>query len=195
MRCLVLFTVAACSSSSPPAAPSKPVTPLTKWRVPAEFREETIPFPLDFAPTLTHQGVEELRFAPGFFKPGTPGYWSYAFTWRTTDAADLDAAALAGELTAYFKGLITAVDEKKHQVPDKTAIAATATADGPGKFALTAHVFDAFGDGAAVDLTGFARRAACGSGALWVFVLAPASSPLRAELDTLAGEAVCGQPT
>ena len=188
MRWLILFAVA-CGSTRAPAP-----APLTKWRVPADWKEEVIPFPLDFAPTLTHQGVEELRFAPGFFKPGTPGYWSYAFTWRTTDPAQLDGAALAGELDAYFTGLITAVDEDKKQVADKGAIAATATPDGPGRFALTAHVFDAFGDGGAVDLVGSAKRTACDGGALWVFVLSPATSPLRSELDKLAGEAVCGQP-
>lgn len=186
MRWLILFAVA-CGASRAPSAP------VTRWRVPADWRAEEIPFPLDFAPTLTHQGVEELRFAPGFFKPGTPGYWSYAFAWRTTDPADLGAAALAGELTAYFKGLLTAVDETKHHIHDTGAIAATASA-GAGRFSLTAHVFDAFGDGRAVDLVGFARRQPCDGGALWVFVLAPATSPLKADLDRLAAEAVCGQP-
>lgn len=190
MRWLILFAVACGSSRSPAPAPA----PLAKWRVPAEWKEEVIPFPLDFAPTLPHRGVEELRFAPGFFTPGTPGYWSYAFTWRTTDPAALDGTALAAELVLYFKGLITAVDEEKKQVADKDAIAATATPDGPGRFAVTAHLFDAFGDGRAVDLVGWAKRTSCDGGALWVFALAPATSPLRAELDTLAGEAVCGQP-
>jgi len=190
MRWLILFAVACGSKPAPAPAPA----PLAKWRVPAEWKEEVIPFPLDFAPTLTHQGVEELRFAPGFFKPGTPGYWSYAFTWRTTDASQLDAAALAGELTAYFQGLIMAVDEAKKQVTGKDAIIATASAVGRDRFTLAAHVFDAFGDGRSVDLVGFARRQSCEGGALWVFVLAPARSPLKPELDKLAGEAVCGQP-
>jgi hypothetical protein len=190
MRWLIFFAVACGSSRAPDPAP----LPLAKWRVPAEWKEEVIPFPLDFAPTLAHQGVEELRFAPGFFKPGTPGYWSYAFTWRTTNAAKLDAATLAGELTEYFKGLITAVDEQKKQVKDTGAIVATATDVGKGRFTLAAHVFDAFGDGRAVDLIGFARRQSCDGGALWVFVLAPSGSPMKPELDKLAGEAVCGQP-
>jgi len=75
------------------------------------FRGETIPFPLDFAPGIAHKGVEELRFAPGFFEPAQPGYWSYTFVWRTEDPAAMDAAAVGGELTAYFRGLIEAVDQ------------------------------------------------------------------------------------
>jgi hypothetical protein len=183
MRWLILLAVG-CSSTS------KPVT----WEVPAGWKSEVIPFPLDFAPAIAHQGAEELRFPAGFFKPESPAYWSYAFVWRTTDAAQLDAAQLTSEMTVYFKGLITAVDEKKGNVKDKDAIVATATAAG-GRFELTAHVFDAFGDGRAIDLTGWAERVGCGNGAIWVFALAPAATSIRAEIDRLATAAkqTCGR--
>ena len=167
--------------------------PLQVWTVPAGWKSEVIPFPLEFAPSITHRGVEELRFAPGFFDPDAPGYWSYAFTWRTDDAATLDAAAVGAELTAYFRGLIDAVDDKKRiTAPDE--IVARAVPDGT-KFALTAHVFDAFKTAAPLDLIGWARRDACKTGALWIFVLAPASTGVRDQLETLAQAAVCGQPT
>lgn len=174
MRWLILFAVACGSTPRPPVA----------WETPAGWKREVIPFPLDFAKTIAHQGAEELRFPPGFFQPASPEYWSYAFIWRTTDAAELDAPRLAAELTLYFRGLITAVDETKKQVADKEAIVATAT--GGPRFALTAHVFDAFGDGRAVDLTGWAERVPCGTGAIWVFALAPQTTAIRAEIDRLA---------
>lgn len=44
---------------------------------PEGWREETIPFPLSFAPDLPHRGVELLRFAPGFLEQGQDGFWSY----------------------------------------------------------------------------------------------------------------------
>jgi hypothetical protein len=182
----------ACGSSTPSPPPEPTTKPPSPWPVPTGFRGETIPFPLDFAPGLAHKGVEELRFAPGFFDPAAPGYWSYAFAWRTDDAAALDAAALGGELTTYFRGLIDAVDQAK-QIADRDAIVVRATADG-ARFALAAHVFDAFKTKQPLDLVGWAERTACGTGALWRFVLAPAASALRPQLERLAATAACDQP-
>jgi hypothetical protein len=186
VKCTVLaiLLLAACSSSEP----AKPAA----WRVPDGWKSETIPFPLEFAPSIAHRGAEELRFPPGFLEPGKPGYWSYAFTWRTEDAALLDAGALAAELTAYFKGLVAAVDQKRRiDAAARESIAARAEPDGPGRWKLTAHVIDAFKTGAPIDLVGWAARTSCGSGALWTFVLARPDSPLRGELDSLARSAGC----
>jgi hypothetical protein len=171
---------------------ARPASGAQPWAVPDGFRSETIPFPLEFALSVTHQGVEELRFAPGFFDPAAPGYWAYTFAWRTTDPAELDAAALGVELTAYFRGLIAAVDEAK-TITDRGAIVARAEAAGP-RFTVTAHVFDAFKTKLPLDLVGWAERHACGSGAVWRFVLAPADSSLRPQLEALAAEAACDQP-
>jgi hypothetical protein len=193
MRCLLAVPwIIACSSP----APTPTAEPTTKraepWAIPAGFRGETIPFPLQFAPAVAHRGVEQLRFAPGFFDPAAPGYWSYAFVWRTDDPAALDATALGGELTAYFRGLIDAVDEAK-QISDRDAIVAKATAAGP-RATLTVHVYDAFKTKQPLDLVGWAERRACGAGALWSFVLAPAASALRPQLEALAAAAACDQP-
>lgn len=101
-----LATLAACGgavSSAPQTAQTAQTA--RPWPVPAGFRSETIPFPLDFAPSLAHRGVEHLRFAPSFFDPAAPGYWSYAFVWRLDDPAALAPDALAAELTTYFRGL------------------------------------------------------------------------------------------
>lgn len=185
MRIAFVLALGCAASSSPARSPA----PTKPWRIPAGFKSETIPFPLAFAPQLAHRGVEELRFSPGFFDPAAPGYWSYAFVWRTDDAAGMDAAALGDELTAYFRGLIAAVDDQ-HAITERDAIVVRAS-DRGGRFVLAAHVFDAFKTHAPLDLTGWAARTPCGSGALWRFVLAPAPHP---ELDALAGEAACGQP-
>src|SRR5262249_28234056 len=126
---LVVPWIVACGSPAP-APPAEPTTkPVPPWSTPAGFRGETIPFPLDFAPGVAPTGVEELRFAPGFLDPAAPGYWSYAFVWRPADPAALDAAALGAELTAYFRGLIDAVDQAK-QIANREAIVVEATASG-----------------------------------------------------------------
>jgi hypothetical protein len=54
-------------------------------------------------------------------------------------------------------------------------------------------VIDAFKTFAPVELAGWAERRACGQGAVWRFVLAPAATTRRGELDTLAQAAACGQ--
>ena len=48
---------------------------------PDGWRTETIPFPLDFAPELEYEGLEELRFSPGMFAEMKTDFWSYAFVW------------------------------------------------------------------------------------------------------------------
>jgi hypothetical protein len=160
--------------------------------VPQGWRSEVIPFPLEFAPTLPHKGIEEIRFAPGFFDPAAPGYWSYAFVWRVEGYPKFDAPTIAAELTTYFRGLIDAVDEK-HEIADREAI--IAHAEGRSiELRLTAHVYDAFKTKQPLDLRGTAREKICKSGSLWVFVLAPERSSVRAELDSLATRATCDQP-
>jgi len=177
MRALVL-ALAAC------AAPA--------WQLPQGWRGETFAFPIDFAPALPHRGFEVLRFAPGFLELGKPGHWSYAFAWRLDDPAALDAPALAGELTAYFRGVIAAVDDK-HRIADvdRARIAIAATPD-RGGFALHGLVFDAFGDGGPLELSGTAERRACGGGALWLVTFTPAANPTyRAQLAAVVRDATC----
>ena len=106
--------------------------------------------------------LELLRFAPGFFQPEAPGYWTYAFAWVVTDQRPVDPPTLAGELTAYFRGLTRAVAGDKKDLPalDLARIEARLSADGRG----TAHTFDAFGDGRPVDLDLVVIVQPCGSG-------------------------------
>jgi hypothetical protein len=161
------------------------------WPVPDGWGREQIMFPLEFSPSLNHRGMEELRFAPGFLKDGSPNRWSYAFAWDLTDEADLDAATLAAELTTYFRGLLVEVDADRKRF-DANAITSSAEKRGD-IFVVKAHIFDAFGDGKAIDLEGTAKRTACSrERTMWRFVMAPAASPIRKELDALALVAPCG---
>ena len=186
---LVVVLVASCARSPAPAS-SPPSSP-SSWPVPATWRSELIPFPLDFAPSLAHHGVEEIRFAPGFFDPAAAGYWSYTFVWRVDEPAMLDATTLGAELTTYFRGLIDAVDDK-HEITDRDSIVVHAAPDA-SRFALTAHVVDAFKTKQPLELAGSAVRRACGAGAIWVVVLAPVHATLRSDLDALAARATCEQ--
>jgi len=79
--------------------------------LPDGWGSETIPFPLDFAPELDYEGVEELRFAPGMFKEGTEDFWSYAFVWWVAADTVISADGLEDDLESYFSGLSRAVLE------------------------------------------------------------------------------------
>jgi hypothetical protein len=188
---LLLGVACGGGSNEKPGIQPEPTERSATWTLPAGWRDEVIPFPLGFAPSIQHTGIEVLRFPAGFFDPASPEYWSYAFIWRTTDPAVLDAQQLGDELTVYFRGLIAAVDDKQ-RVEDRDAIVATAVKEGDEpRFTLKAHVFDAFKTAAPVDLVGWAARRTCPRGALWVFVLAPAATAIRAQLDDLARAASC----
>jgi hypothetical protein len=179
----IAFLLGACGSAQTPKS----------WEVPTGWRHERIEFPLDFAPSLAHTGVEELRFAPGFFDPNAPGYWTYAFVWRLDGSPPFDPTTVAGELTTYFRGLVAAVDEK-HEIADRESIVVRAV-PAQAHLALSAHVIDPFTTKKPVELEGIAKQIACPKGALWVFTFAPVGSPLRAEVDALAARASCDQPT
>lgn len=199
-RAAVLLALAACGPKQvvpvPSAGSSVAATPPpAAWPIPAGWKHETIPFPLGFAPGIGHRGVEELRFAPGMFDPSSGGYWSYAFVWRTEDSATLAAPILQAELTIYFRGLLAAVDETKKQIknPDDIWVKVTGAGEGETKLAIAAQLVDAFGDGRLVALDGWAIRTPCGEGAVWVFVMSPATSKVRGALDALGAQAGCKQ--
>ncbi len=136
--------------------------PRFTWPVPDGWRGETIPFPLEFAPDIPHRGVEELRFAPGFFQPDAPGYWTYAFAWVVSDDRAADPGTLARELTTYFRGLTAAVAKDRKDLPpiDLDRIEARLQPDGRG----AVRTFDAFGDGRPIDLEVAVTVQPCGAG-------------------------------
>ena len=83
--------------------------PSFHFPTPEGWRTETIPFPLDFAPGLDYEGVEELRFAPGMFSKDAEDFWSYAFVWWIAIDSEISPDRFAMDLEAYFSGLADAV--------------------------------------------------------------------------------------
>lgn len=133
-----------------------------EWPVAEGWRSETIPFPLEFAPDLELQGVEELRFAPGMFKPDRPGYWSYAFVWWLDGEPALGQAELERSLLRYFQGLTVEVAKGKPYKIDPGAfrVSLRPASGAPAKeghnvqaFAGTADLFDAFATGKPLSLS------------------------------------------
>ncbi|MDX1998474.1 MAG: hypothetical protein SF066_12215 [Thermoanaerobaculia bacterium] len=150
---LLALLLAARPSAQEPQVPVPPADPAEgiQWPVPEGWGQESIPFPLSFAPQLTYRGFEELRFAPGWSKPTEPGYWSYVIVWWLTEKPALDAATLENALTTYFLVLSEAVggDEDRFE---SSQFRAELVADGSA--GLTGRIFsiDAFTTGLPITL-------------------------------------------
>jgi hypothetical protein len=73
---------------------------------PKDWAIERFPVPISFAPQIRYSGVEDIRFAPGWGKATSEGYWTYAFLWLLDAAPKMNAEIIAGNLTDYYSGLI-----------------------------------------------------------------------------------------
>lgn len=76
---------------------------------PPDWRFERIEFPLPFAPELTYDGFEELRFAPGMFDAQSETYFTYIFAMKITNEISIDGKLLKSLLETYFRGLCRTV--------------------------------------------------------------------------------------
>lgn len=76
---------------------------------PQGWGTEQIKFPLAFAPSINFSGFEDIRFAPGWSDPDSPGFWSYKFVWLIEEDPQLTEARLADLMETYFDGLSRAV--------------------------------------------------------------------------------------
>jgi hypothetical protein len=144
-----------------------------RWATPEQWKSETIPFPLDFAPSLPYRGVEELRFAPHFFDPKAETYFSYSFAWLldgAPDAQSFSAEHLAQDLAVYFKGLAHAVDAARF---DPHAHDARLEIANDGHYRGRVTTVDAFGDGHALALNVDGEIFTCGPRRVVLFSLSP----------------------
>jgi hypothetical protein len=113
---------------------------------PKGWAKETIPLPPEFAPDMKWKGAEELRFAPGMFKPDAADFFSYALLFWLSDDQKIDSKTMEKELLAYYRGLATAVLKSKKQEVDTSTFTLTLTEakEKPGKRAggepVTAYV-------------------------------------------------------
>ena len=102
-----------CAAVAAPSTAQDPVEVRFFLPTPEGWRTETIPFPLEFAPDLEYEGLEELRFAPGMFQEGSADFWSYAFVWWVPEGTGFETKRLQEDLERYFQGLTTAVAEAR----------------------------------------------------------------------------------
>jgi hypothetical protein len=85
-----------------------PVTWVPPYNLPTPkgWGVERYAFPIDFAPAISHKGVGDLRFMPGWGNAASEEYWSYAFLWWLKGEPVLNAEILKENLKTYYEGLV-----------------------------------------------------------------------------------------
>lgn len=74
--------------------------------VPAGWRVEQFPFPIEFAPQIPYSGDEHLRFAPTWDKLDSDESWAYCFLWWIKLDSKMRSESLEKDLQAYYAGLV-----------------------------------------------------------------------------------------
>jgi hypothetical protein len=70
------------------------------------WRKEIIKLPVEWAPNITINGFEELRFASGWSGVNSDQFWSYALAWDIKATAPLPYKEIELNLENYFDGLM-----------------------------------------------------------------------------------------
>ncbi|HUP13949.1 MAG TPA: hypothetical protein VM187_17130 [Niastella sp.] len=80
--------------------------PPYRFNLPANWGQERIAFPIDFAPQIAYKGMEELRFAPGWGDPAKEDHWTYGFLWWLEGIHQFNATMMKQYMEAYYSGLV-----------------------------------------------------------------------------------------
>jgi hypothetical protein len=116
--------------------------------IPEGWAIERFLIPISFAPQITFNGIEDIRFTPGWGDVKSEQYWSYAFLWYLNDSPLIDARIIENILKFYYSGLISSNSEKykipaTKIFPPKTKFHETKTVKGDQKtFAGTIDMLD-----------------------------------------------------
>lgn len=116
---LPLIVILSCSPSvaqeaKDPAAAS----PTEELVFKTEWKGERIKLPPGFAPEMKLKGVEEIRFAPGMFKPESESFFSYIFVFAVPGDSALTKEVIQGELLTYYRGLAGSIFQRKGKEVD-----------------------------------------------------------------------------
>ncbi len=180
VQVLLLSGALACGSRPQERTEATASKPTVRWPVPSGWKHETFKLPPEFAPTLPYQGTEELRFMPGFFSPSAADYWSYEFVWWLDQPPDFDPAALAANLTTYFRGLATEVGGSKYHLDPARyrTVLAPVPESAPPRLAGQVFTYDPFATGLPIVLNVEAELLSCPGAkqSAMVLVLSPKDS-------------------
>jgi hypothetical protein len=76
---------------------------------PKGWRTETLSLPTGFAKDMKLTGFEEVRFAPGMFRPAAEDFFTYCFVFCLPNQTPPNQKTLTEELLKYYRGLAVVV--------------------------------------------------------------------------------------
>jgi hypothetical protein len=103
--------------------------------IPKDWTIERFLIPISFAPQIAYEGVEDIRFTPGWANVKSDEYWTYAFLWYLNGSPKMNAKIIAENLKAYYTGLYRINTDStktapKQSIPVTTLFKKTATNKG-----------------------------------------------------------------
>jgi hypothetical protein len=121
-----------------------------EYVAPEKWTRELIMFPMDFAPSISYKGFEDLRFAPGWGNTASNEKFAYSLLWWLDGNFNFSEKKLKEDLEAYYSGLTrnTAAAGKLDMTlyrPANLEVKKSNTLSGDKEtYNATATIFDAF---------------------------------------------------
>src|SRR3954471_24340780 len=133
---------------------------------PGDWRAESFPFPLQFAPSIPYQGTEHVRFNPSWDKFGDEAGFSYVVLWDVK-SVPVEPPDIEDHLETYFNGLMSNVARgRKLAEPAVRSLVAAhpmAPLSGWGQaFGVEIRTFNSFSKGEPLLLYGEVTQRSCG---------------------------------
>lgn len=93
---------------------------------PVNWMTERFGIPIEFAPRIPYDGIEDLRFAPGWSASASEDYWTYSYLWYLNGKITFTPETIAENLDLYYTGLVGRNIEKR-KIPKEKLFPVKAT--------------------------------------------------------------------
>jgi len=115
-------------------------------QVDSTWGKEIIQVPFWFAPEINYKGYEDIRFAKGWEKIDSAGFWTLVFAWDVNLMIKPTTRFFEDNLKLYFDGLMKVVNEDKELTIPKTQafFIKKKQKSGMTNFTGTVETYDAF---------------------------------------------------
>ena len=91
-------------------------------QVDSTWGKEIIQVPFWFAPEINYKGYEDIRFAKGWEKINSTGFWTLVFAWNINLKTKPTTKFFEDNLKLYFDGLMKVVNEDSLLIIPKTKV-------------------------------------------------------------------------
>jgi hypothetical protein len=118
LQFLQLIVIFSCNLSIAQDAKDTKGEPIEELSFKTEWKGERIKLPPGFAPEMKLKGIEEIRFAPGMFKPESGSFFSYVFVFAVPGDSKLTKEVIEEEMLAYYRGLAGSILKRKGKEVD-----------------------------------------------------------------------------